>query len=167
MKKVFVFILVFICSIVLLSPKKFLWEKVNEQLHVYNIKIKNSNVNEDFINLNIENPKLYWNNIEVLSSQNLEANVFFIYNKIILRQNTFPFLKKLSIPSLEATLTLFDPLHVKIFAPLQEGKLEGFLHVLEKKGEVVFVENETKSIPDFVKRFFKKTDEGYRYAISF
>lgn len=165
MKKSIVFIFIFLISMVVLAPKVFLFEHLSHYLSTYDIVTEYESINEKKISLDINKATISWKSLKVLQSEKIETKLFGVYSSVTLSQSTSNFIKR-KFQKIEVFYSIIQPLHVKIIVPLEEGKINGTYHLLNQKAQFHFKPLDEKKIPNFIKRFFKKSDKGYSYEFA-
>ena len=153
----------------LFAPKVELYYALEKLLKEKTIVISNEVITDTWYGLKIKNAELSIDGAKIATVSELNFNFFFFYNT--LKLNGIKMDKSLSnmapkeINNLNAVYSIINPLKIKLDAEGSFGIMDGSVHLLKKKVEILFPV--TKEI-DTIKKFLKQDKEkGWLYETSY
>ena len=169
--KSIIILLVIYLSLIFFLPKKELYFFGESQLTKYKAIIGEEQIRDRFFDLELKNGKLFIDEIDMASFEKINIYPTFFINKVKL-QNFSPTksLQKImpvEIRNLVLFHTIFNPLKIDIKIGGNFGDGEGVVD-LDKKFVKIYLKpkKESKSFSK-IKKFLKKTKEGWIYEKKF
>jgi hypothetical protein len=150
----------------LFAPKVELYYLLEKSLKEKQIVISNETVTDTWYGLKINNANVYLAGAQIANATEINLNFFFFYssltiNKVDMKSSLVP--KELN--NLTTVHSIINPLNIKIDGEGSFGTLDGRVHLLERKIEILFpVAKDIKTIKKFLK---KDKQKGWYYETNY
>ncbi len=171
--KIFLFVILFIYTLVVFLPKKELYYLGERYLAKYKVYISNETLSDLGIAFFVKDGTIYYEGINGGKVESISVILTLLYNKIEISDVAISDdLKDLvpgNVKSVSATYGVWLPHLVSLEGNGEFGEFDGDVNLIERKVKIVFnpsKEVETK-FTDQLRRFLKKTEEGYLYERPF
>lgn len=153
----------------LFAPKVELYYLLEKSLEEKQVIITNETVTDTWYGLKITDADVYVQGAKVANAAELNLNFFFLYTSLKLNEvnmvNSLANMAPKQLNNLTAIHSVMDPLKVTINGEGSFGTLDGTVHLLERKVEILFpVAKEIKTIKKFLK---KDKEKGWYYETNY
>lgn len=170
--KIFIYLVIFILSLLVFSPKEGLYNLAQEHLQKQNIIISDEKIDSKAFGLNINDAKIYFEGINVGKVEAIKLNTFLLFNSLSISNiellDSFEKMAPTPIEKIEIIYSVLDIKNVKISGESIYGNLEGYIDIFNQKVYLEFEANE-KMKRDYsnLLRMMKLKDGRYIYEYNY
>jgi hypothetical protein len=162
----------FFLSLILLwlfAPKVELYYLLEKSLEEKQVIITNETITDTWYGLKITNADVYVAGAKVANATELNLDFFFLYSSLTVNEvnmdNSLANMAPKQLNHLTAIHSVMNPLKVTINGEGSFGTLDGTVHLLERKIEILFpVVKDIKTIKKFLK---KDNEKGWFYETNY
>lgn len=169
--KIFVIILTILLSLIIFMPKKEFYFAMEKRVLKSEIIISDEKIEDNLFSLDIKKGNIYYQDVKSASFDKIAIKPYLLYNRVIIR-NFKPdtgFSDIIPVSFYKATLIytpfLFDKIDISMKGNF--GEAEGYFDILEKRLKLYIKPKEKSKAFSLLKRFIKKTEEGWIYEKKF
>ena len=167
MKKILLFILMFLIGVVLFMPKINLYYTLEDFAQKEHIQIKEKSITDRWIDLDIKDATLFYDGIASVDIAELTISPWIVYNTIKAKdvRPTKEIKRMLDVKASEVVMrySLLDYKHIMIEASGDFGALHGTIDVVAQKVRLLLEPSAKFKHHDIVRQYFKKEEEGLVY----
>lgn len=170
--KVFVYIIIFILSIIVFLPKESIYNLVEKQLEKEHLIISNEKRDENFLGLTLSDANIYYQDINIANIEKKSISTYLFYTSINIENIRLLDSLKTMIPSpvsnINISHSIFEYDKLNIIGTGSFGDISGFVDIVNR---VVFLElnasNKMKTSYSKILRNMKLKDGRYIYEYKF
>jgi hypothetical protein len=164
------YFLVFLFALILFTPKQSVYYFAEAQLKPLSVIVSNESLQDNLFSLDIDNAKVYGQNIEAASVEKTKVIILGIYNSIEISNiqlasfmNSF-FPK--NIEHISIHYSIINPLSVNIFADGEFGVVDGELSLFDQNVSLVLKPSKLmlSNYKTTLREFKKQSNGEYTYA---
>jgi hypothetical protein len=167
-KNILIIILVLWLSIIIFTPKRAIYYKIEQELSKKGVKINEKNIIDGLFSLKIEGLDIYFKGIKIAYVKEINIFTTIISSKIditnIKVDDSFKAMLPQDISYVKINHNVSSPFIIPIDINGSFGTIEGKTDIKKRKVRLNFVS--TYDIEVF-KKFLKKDKEGWYYETSF
>jgi len=153
----------------LLSPKQEIYYLLEQELKKNDIIISNETLIDRWFGVVIQNADIYVKGAKMAEVEELELNLFFLYNTLTIKEikidEAIHNIAPKNIQEAKIKYSIIDPLNITIDIAGSFGVATGAVELLKKEVKILFpVVKEIKSFKKFLK---KDKIEGWKYETNY
>jgi len=171
MKKILLFIALFLLGLVLFMPKVNLFYTLEGVLKKEHIVIKEQSLKDRWVDLSFKKARVLYDGIESLQAERVSLSPWLFYNKVsaydVEPSAALKSMLNVHADSVVLTYSVLDYKHVAINAKGDFGEIKGSANIFSRELRVVLTPSEKFKNSPLVKNYFKKEKEGLVYASKF
>ncbi len=167
MKKIVLFITIFILGLVLFMPKINLYYTLENFLKKEHIMIKEGAIKDRWVALEIKDASVFYDGVASLEAKEIDILPWIFYDKVTLKDvrpaKALTSMFDAKADSITLTYSLLSYKTIMIAAEGDFGTLRGYIDLRERKIHLVLAPSKKFKNHQVVREYFKKQEEGLVY----
>ena len=167
MRKIILFITMFLFGIVLFMPKVNLYFTLENFAKKEHVEVKEGTLKDRWIDLNIKDATIFYDGIASLNANELTIAPWLFYNKVtalgISPTKEIKSMFDVNADKVSLIYSVLDHKYIMIEAEGDFGQIEGTLDVIEQKVRLILTPSQKFKNNTLVRQYFKKEEEGLVY----
>jgi len=167
MRKIILFITMFLFGIVLFMPKVNLYFTLENFAKKEHVEVKEGTLKDRWIDLNIKDATIFYDGIASLNANELTIAPWLFYNKVtalgISPTKEIKSMFDVTADKVSLIYSVLDYKYIMIEAEGDFGQIEGTLDVIEQKVRLILTPSQKFKNNTLVRQYFKKEEEGLVY----
>jgi hypothetical protein len=166
MRKSFVFIIVLVVAFIITAPKLFLFNHLQQFFSKADMHLSAEEPIQNIIGISFKNMELTQHKKILFSGKNISLELLGLYNTFK-SDNTNVQTFLIEGAYLQSSYALWQPLHININLLGEFGQIKGSYQLRNKTWLLFLIPSEKEQKNPTLMQFFIKTEEGYKYELSF
>ncbi len=171
MKKFFIYLITIYLSLVFLMPKSNLWFSFERFLKKESLIVSKERVRDFWAFCDIKNGELYFDDLKVAKIGDIKIFPYLFYNLVLTKEVVLSKevrnIANFNIKSMKIYQSVLKPFYIFIKGEGNLGKFHGFMDIKKRVVKIFFSPFPKYKNDKFLRRFFKKSKEGFVYEYSF
>jgi len=167
-KNILIVIVVLWLSIIIFTPKRAIYFKLEEELVKKGIKINEKNIVDGLFSLKVEGLDIYFKGIKIAYVKEIDISTILLYSSINIKNikvdDSFKAMLPQDISYVKINHSISNPFIIPLDINGSFARINGEVNIKKRKVRLNFVS--TYDI-EILKRFLKKDKEGWYYETSF
>lgn len=167
MRKMILFIAIFLIGIILFMPKVNLYYTLENFAKKEHVEIKEGSLKDRWIDLNIKDATLFYDGIASIEADVLTIAPWIFYNKVtavgVSPTKEIKSMFDATADKVTLTYSVLDYKRIMIEAEGDFGEIKGAVDVIEQKVRLILSPSEKFKNNTLVRQYFKKEEEGLVY----